>query len=99
MLANELDSTETLLPFEYYYLNYCPPKDLEPKHENLGSMILGETTQTTPYEVKKYPSLGALIYNSHQHTYKFINRYLRKTNNVVYLDYYGHQPALHKTLH
>jgi hypothetical protein len=54
LMVNELDSLDTLLPFSYYFLKYCPPSDLRPANENLGSKILGETTQSSPYEVSIY---------------------------------------------
>lgn len=51
LLVNELNSIDTQLPFEYYFLNFCRPENLENTEENLGTMILGETTQNSPYEV------------------------------------------------
>ena len=56
VFANELDSVETQLNFEYYYLNFCRSTDTSHSHENLGSVILGESTQLTPYDVNKHSS-------------------------------------------
>jgi len=52
--ANELDSIKTQLPFPYYFLKYCSPtSDAPPKNtgENLGTILMGDTTQLTPYNV------------------------------------------------
>lgn len=54
VFANEFDSIRTQIPFSYYYLNYCPAKDLDDVDENLGSILLGETTQKTPYFVSRF---------------------------------------------
>jgi len=50
--ANELDSQKSQLNYEYYFLNFCrgDASDLKHTNENLGSLLLGETTQTTPYD-------------------------------------------------
>lgn len=49
--ANELDSMKTQMNYEYYYLNFCPSKNEKNTAENLGSVLLGESTQATSYEV------------------------------------------------
>ena len=40
--VNELDSLTTLYSLSYYDLNFCKPDNLDFKHENLGSELLGE---------------------------------------------------------
>jgi hypothetical protein len=52
-MVNEWDSLVTQIPFEYYDLKLCPPSnnDRENTEENLGSFLLGESTQYSPYTV------------------------------------------------
>ncbi|KRX08166.1 hypothetical protein PPERSA_01711 [Pseudocohnilembus persalinus] len=40
--ANELTSQKTQLPFDYFYLNFCPTEKKIVQDENLGSLILGD---------------------------------------------------------
>jgi transmembrane 9 superfamily protein 2/4 len=49
--VDKLDSSETQLPFEYYYLNYCTPDNLKTRPENLGQVLRGDRIETSPYEV------------------------------------------------
>jgi len=51
LYVNKLDSSETQLPFDYYYLNFCKPNNLEKKGENLGQILSGDRMETSPYEV------------------------------------------------
>ncbi len=52
LLVNELDSVETQIPYDYYMLNFCHPEDgIHNNFENLGSMLLGEKTQNSPYKI------------------------------------------------
>jgi len=53
VFANELDSIKTQLNFKYYFLKFCDPSnhDTSLTNENLGSKLLGESTQITPYIV------------------------------------------------
>jgi len=54
VFANELDSIKTQLNFKYYFLKFCEPSnhDTSLTNENLGSKLLGESTQITPYNVR-----------------------------------------------
>ena len=50
--AIKLTSTHTQLPYDYYSLPFCRPKDkLEFKSENLGEILRGDVIVSTPYEV------------------------------------------------
>lgn len=54
MFANELDSVSVQYPYDYYYLKFCTPdKNYEISHseENLGSLLLGDRHDLTPYQV------------------------------------------------
>lgn len=49
--VNKLDSSETQLPFNYYYLNFCTPDNLKPRSENLGQVLRGDRMETSAYEI------------------------------------------------
>lgn len=52
--AIKLTSTHTQLPYAYYSLPFCRPKNekFEFKSENLGEVLRGDRIVNTPYEVK-----------------------------------------------
>ena len=39
IFVNKLESTKTHLPFGYYYLNYCQPKNKQSIQETLGQIL------------------------------------------------------------
>lgn len=51
--AIKLTSTHTQLPYDYYSLPFCRPKNdkFEFKSENLGEVLRGDVIVNTPYEV------------------------------------------------
>lgn len=49
--VNKLDSSETQLPFEYYYLNFCTPDHIKPRSENLGQVLSGDRMESSSYQV------------------------------------------------
>jgi len=51
--ANELTSIKTQLNFEHYFLKFCKPeKQVDRPNESLGSILLGESSQYTTYNLK-----------------------------------------------
>ena len=51
--VNHLDSSETQLPFDYYYLNFCKPEGLSsPGSENLGQILSGHRREKSPYFIE-----------------------------------------------
>lgn len=45
-------STHTQLPFDYYSLKFCKPKDgVQSYAENLGEFLGGDRIENSPYEV------------------------------------------------
>lgn len=51
--AVKMTSTRTQLPYEYYSLPFCVPKNgIEYKSENLGEVLRGDRIVNTPYEVR-----------------------------------------------
>ncbi len=49
-----MTSTRTQLPYEYYSLKFCLPKNgtLVYKSENLGEVLRGDRIVNTPYDVR-----------------------------------------------
>ena len=49
--VNKLSSSVTQLPYDYYNLAFCKPKDLRNSVENLGEVLHGSMIQNSPYEL------------------------------------------------
>jgi transmembrane 9 superfamily member 2/4 len=50
--VNKLSSTHTQLPFDYYSLKYCRPKEgIKSYAENLGEFLSGDRIENSPYEI------------------------------------------------
>ncbi|MED6221083.1 Transmembrane 9 superfamily member 7, partial [Stylosanthes scabra] len=47
--VNKLSSTKTQLPYDYYYLKYCKPKDIVNSAENLGEVLRGDRIENSVY--------------------------------------------------
>lgn len=60
--VNKLDSTETIMPFDYYFFDFCEPGETPDgsNHghvggkvsENLGQVLLGERIRQGPYQIE-----------------------------------------------
>jgi transmembrane 9 superfamily protein 2/4 len=50
--VNKLTSTKTQLPYSYYSLPYCKPKEIVDSAENLGEVLRGDRIENSPYEFK-----------------------------------------------
>lgn len=49
--VNKLDSIRTQLPYDYYSLPFCRPKDVEEAAENLGEILAGDIIENSPFEL------------------------------------------------
>ena len=49
--VNKLTSTVTQLPYDYYRLAFCQPKELINSVENLGEVLHGSMIQNSAYEL------------------------------------------------
>eukprot|EP00606_Chrysophyceae_sp_TOSAG23-5_P000833 GSChrysophyteH2.ASY1.ANO1.1049.1 assembled CDS len=50
--VNKLSSVHTQLPFDYYSLNFCKPKDgIKPYSENLGEFLRGDRIENSAYDI------------------------------------------------
>ena len=54
--VSKLTSDVAQVPFEYYYLNFCPPKDpnaiVATMDENLGQILLGDALVSAAYDLR-----------------------------------------------
>src|SRR5699024_7441911 len=47
--VNQLTSIDTQLPYRYYDLPFCRPKNIQDARENLGEILLGDLIENSPY--------------------------------------------------
>ncbi|XP_046398998.1 transmembrane 9 superfamily member 4 isoform X2 [Ischnura elegans] len=61
--AVKMTSTHTQLPYEYYSLPFCLPKNgtFIYKSENLGEVLRGDRIVNTPYEVRMAEDIGCRL--------------------------------------
>lgn len=61
--AVKMTSTRTQLPYEYYSLQFCLPKNgtLSYKSENLGEVLRGDRIVNTPYEVRMAENINCKL--------------------------------------
>ncbi|XAR50736.1 hypothetical protein NMG60_11005149 [Bertholletia excelsa] len=53
--VNSLTSIETEMPFSYYSLPFCTPKEgVKDSAENLGELLMGDRIENSPYRFKMY---------------------------------------------
>ena len=53
LLVNKLTSVKTQLPYRYYTLPFCEPEGGPQRiHGNIGSSLLGDSIETSPYQVE-----------------------------------------------
>ncbi|XP_073156187.1 transmembrane 9 superfamily member 11-like [Henckelia pumila] len=53
--VNSLTSIETEIPFSYYSLPFCRPKEgIKDSAENLGELLMGDRIENSPYRLKMY---------------------------------------------
>lgn len=76
--VNKLSSTKTQLPYDYYYLKYCKPKQIENSAENLGEVLRGDRIENSVYAVSTYNPFALL-------PIQIVHTYLKNNVNLVYL--------------
>jgi len=50
--VNKLTSVKTQLPYRYYVLPYCRPKEIHVSAENLGEILMGDSIENSLYDVR-----------------------------------------------
>ena len=61
--ANQVTSTKTQIPFDYYDLPFCKRKRSRGKSVNLGERLSGDKETTSPYIVSPVPICLSLVYS------------------------------------
>jgi len=51
LYVSKLTSTKTQVPYEYYSLPFCRPKEMKLQAENLGEVISGDMIENSVYMV------------------------------------------------
>jgi transmembrane 9 superfamily protein 2/4 len=60
--VNKLTSTKTQLPYSYYSLPYCRPKNIVDSRENLGEVLRGDRIENSHYEFKmRHPQMCNVV--------------------------------------
>lgn len=91
--AVKMTSTRTQLPYEYYSLQFCLPKNgtVVYKSENLGEVLRGDRIVNTPYEVKMAENIDCkLLCNKRDQPLHWSNEESSKVVERIYHEYYVH---------
>jgi transmembrane 9 superfamily protein 2/4 len=51
LFVDTIDSFQTQIPYDYYYLKFCKPKHIEEQAENIGQILSGDKIENTPYKI------------------------------------------------
>lgn len=65
--ANQVTSTKTQLPFDYYDLPFCKRKNTRGKADNLGTRIAGDKETTSPYILRMKQDEACVILCRKEH--------------------------------
>lgn len=91
--AIKLTSTHTQLPYAYYSLPFCRPKNdkFEFKSENLGEVLRGDRIVNTPYEVKMLKDVKCkLLCHSHDTPMTWEESMAKDVINKIEHEYFVH---------
>eukprot|EP00127_Corallochytrium_limacisporum_P000049 Clim_evm28s2 gene=Clim_evmTU28s2 len=50
--VNKLDSSESVLQYDYYHFDFCQPEEVKNFNENLGQVVFGDRLKSSDYELK-----------------------------------------------
>jgi transmembrane 9 superfamily member 2/4 len=60
--VNKLTSVHTQLPYDYYSLKFCKPKDgVKPYAENLGELLSGDRIENSPYDIAMLENINCKV--------------------------------------
>lgn len=93
MKAVKMTSTRTQLPYEYYSLQFCLPKNgtVIYKSENLGEVLRGDRIVNTPYEVKMAENVNCkLLCNKKDQPLNWDHEQSTKVTERITHEYYVH---------
>lgn len=52
LYVEKLDSYNTQIPYEYYYLNFCGSEAARQQKENIGQELMGDLIESSPYTIQ-----------------------------------------------
>lgn len=83
--VNSLTSIETELPFSYYSLPYCTPKEGEEhSRENLGELLMGDRIENSPYKFNMNVNQSSVYLCTTQKLSSDIVKVLKQRINDLY---------------
>lgn len=88
-----MTSTRTQLPYEYYSLQFCLPKNgtLHYKSENLGEVLRGDRIVNTPYEVRMADNVNCkLLCNNKELPMNWDMQQSKKVSERIEHEYFVH---------
>lgn len=91
--AVKMTSTRTQLPYEYYSLHFCLPKNgtIIYKSENLGEVLRGDRIVNTPYEVQMAENINCkLLCNRKDQPLNWNHEQSSKVVERIQHEYYVH---------
>lgn len=99
LLVNRLDSSEAIVPYDYYYFDFCEPGEdaNHPKEgvkvsENLGQILLGERIRTSPYKLAMRQDKSCVKLCSKTYDMNDVSSFakFKKIERAIKLDYLHH---------
>ena len=90
--AIKLTSLRTQLPYAYYSLPFCRPKDdkFEYKSENLGEVLRGDRIVNTPYRVKMLENVKCRVQCYDHKPVEWNERQAQDIVSKIQYEYYVH---------
>lgn len=83
--VEKLASSKTQIPYEFYTLPFCTPKEgVRQEGENLGEILFGDRTEPAPYEF----NLATKVHCKPLCVSKFEGANLKKLSSIIEDDYY-----------
>jgi transmembrane 9 superfamily member 2/4 len=91
--AVKMTSSRTQLPYDYYSLQFCLPKNgaLHYKSENLGEVLRGDRIVNTPYEVRMNKNINCkLLCNTNEQPITWDMAQSKKVAERIEHEYFVH---------
>ncbi|KAG0486836.1 hypothetical protein HPP92_008931 [Vanilla planifolia] len=79
--VNKLSSTKTQLPYDYYFLEYCKPKNIVNSAENLGEVLRGDRIENSLYIFKMMIDEACTVICRHNFTADGVKNFKEKIDD------------------
>lgn len=103
LLVNRLDSSESIVPYDYYYFDFCEPgeevgQDTNAQEgakvsENIGQIVLGERIRTSPFKISMHEEVTCRALckpKTYKHLDKASMAKVKRLERAIKLDYMQH---------